>query len=226
MLHSKQEIFNKGRDQSAFTLIELLMVIAVVAVLAAITSSVIGRVGKSSQKAVALAGLRSVGAAIQLYANDHDGYLPGPLWSTTTALYGPDDRTLGYHLASYLELPDPVSGKYEFPQVSCPLFEEIRPVPNSPAYFMQQTVKVPAGKRNPWGYQSLSQTKDEAVLPQKITNVLQGDNTVTWAMCAADALNVGNPNAGWASNLLPEPLFGDVRLQLYFDWHVEFVPVE
>ena len=227
MPHSNPNNRHPGHGPHGFSLIELLVIIAVLGILASLIVGVSRKVYTSSQKTIAMSGLRSVGTAIQLYAQDNQGYLPGPLWSTTNAFYnGNDDRSLGYNLAPYLDLPEPGATAHEFPQVSCPLFEEMRPANGTPAYFIQQRVTLPEGNRNPWGYRRNDQTKDEASKPQKMDRVVMDNNSEVWAMCAADADNVTNPDAGWASNLLPEPLFGDERLQLYFDWHVEFVPVE
>ena len=61
----------------AFTLIELLVVMAIVAVLAtlgyAAADSVIGK----GQATKCLSNMRQIGAAMQMFAGDHDGHLPG-----------------------------------------------------------------------------------------------------------------------------------------------------
>ncbi len=216
-----------GLSRNGFSLIELLVAITVLAILATLIVGVSRSAYMSSQKAVAMNGLRSIGGAIQLYAQDNQGYLPGPLWSSANAFYGrTDERALGYHLAPYLGLPQTDSGPQVFPQASCPLFEDVRPADGTPAYFITQSVTLPEGNRNPWGYRSKSQSEDEGSRPQLLSRIIMESDPDTWAMHAADAGNITNPSAGWASKILPEPLFGDVRLYLYFDWHVEFVPVE
>lgn len=208
-----------------FTLIELLMVIAIIAILGSIIIGVTQKASVSAQKTIAASGLRSVGVAIQLYSQDNNGYLPGPLWSTAPAVYYTDEQTISYQLAPYLDLPEPDGQAHDFPPLSCPLFEELRPARNSPAYFMQQRVIIDDGTHNPWGYKRSDQTDDEALKSLTVTRAMMINDPETWAMVAADAFNNESPGAGWASKLLPEPLFGDERLQLYFDWHVAFVPV-
>lgn len=70
----------------AFTLIELLTVIAVVSILAAILIPTIGNVRRKAQSTKALSNIRQVGAAALLYANEHQGKIPG---------LGNDDTTNG-----------------------------------------------------------------------------------------------------------------------------------
>lgn len=59
-----------------YTLMEILMVISVIAVLSAIVFGVMGAVKNRAKHAVCAEQLHSLGAAITLYANDHDGWVP------------------------------------------------------------------------------------------------------------------------------------------------------
>lgn len=69
-------------QSSAFTLIELLTVIAIVGVLAAILMPVVGRVRDSAHKAACLSNLRHIGVALKLQINDTKGRFPsrGDSW--------------------------------------------------------------------------------------------------------------------------------------------------
>ena len=90
---------NRSRT-SAFTLIELLTVIAVIGILAAILIPVIGNVRQKADEATCLNNLRQIGAAMGLYQSDHKGVFPaavedwtGPagqrgLWFEQLANYG------------------------------------------------------------------------------------------------------------------------------------------
>jgi prepilin-type N-terminal cleavage/methylation domain-containing protein/prepilin-type processing-associated H-X9-DG protein len=60
----------------AFTLVELLITMAVIAILAALLLSVLGRAKASAQATPCLNNLRQWGLATQLYAADHDDFLP------------------------------------------------------------------------------------------------------------------------------------------------------
>jgi prepilin-type N-terminal cleavage/methylation domain-containing protein/prepilin-type processing-associated H-X9-DG protein len=68
----------------AFTLIELLTVIAVIGVLAAILIPAVSKVRHRAQTTEAISNLRQIGAAALLYANDHQGKVPGLGNDTTT----------------------------------------------------------------------------------------------------------------------------------------------
>jgi prepilin-type N-terminal cleavage/methylation domain-containing protein/prepilin-type processing-associated H-X9-DG protein len=90
------------RSHRAFTLVELLTVVAVIGVLAGLLVPVVGAVRNKARSAECLSNLRQVGAASQLYTHEHKGLLPsighdrdetgGSLsWSKTLATYlGPD----------------------------------------------------------------------------------------------------------------------------------------
>ncbi|MDR1279222.1 MAG: prepilin-type N-terminal cleavage/methylation domain-containing protein [Opitutaceae bacterium] len=62
----------------AFTLIELLAVIAIIGILAAIMIPVAGSVRRKAHDAVCISNLRQVFMALELYANDNKGKWPDP----------------------------------------------------------------------------------------------------------------------------------------------------
>src|SRR5690606_4582396 len=61
----------------AFTLIELLTVIAIIGILAAILIPIVGKARNSAGRAKCASNLRQCGAALFLFANDNNGWLPG-----------------------------------------------------------------------------------------------------------------------------------------------------
>jgi prepilin-type N-terminal cleavage/methylation domain-containing protein/prepilin-type processing-associated H-X9-DG protein len=65
-----------GVGRSAFTLIELLTVIAIIGILAAILIPVVGSVRDRARSAQGLSNLRQLGLAVNLYADDHGERLP------------------------------------------------------------------------------------------------------------------------------------------------------
>jgi prepilin-type N-terminal cleavage/methylation domain-containing protein/prepilin-type processing-associated H-X9-DG protein len=90
---------------SAFTLIELLVVVAIIAILAGLLLPAFARMQILTDRAKCASNLRQVGAAINAYVGEHDGYLPGPLWTWQNPWYKPSDYGgLGYHLLKYLKL--------------------------------------------------------------------------------------------------------------------------
>lgn len=83
---------------SAFTLIELLTVIAIIGILGAIIIPAVSHVRKSSQAAKALSNIRQIGSAALLYSNENSGKFPGFGNDSTTNGMG-----LGGALYPYLE---------------------------------------------------------------------------------------------------------------------------
>lgn len=73
-------------QKKAFTLIELLTVIAVIAVLSAILIPAVGRARESANQSKCVSNLRQIGVAVQSYANDHKGRYPEASFS------GPDGK--------------------------------------------------------------------------------------------------------------------------------------
>lgn len=67
------------RRRRAFTLVELVVVIAVMAILAALLLPALAQAKDASRKAACISNLRQVGIAIHAYATDNDGRIPyGP----------------------------------------------------------------------------------------------------------------------------------------------------
>jgi general secretion pathway protein G len=62
----------------AFTLVELLVVVAIVAILAALLLPAISRMGDNAKTAQSASNLRQLGAAAILFAGDNNGSLPSP----------------------------------------------------------------------------------------------------------------------------------------------------
>ena len=75
----------------AFTLVELLVVIALLAVLASLAYAGAGVMIGKGQAAKCLSNMRQIGAAMQMFANDHDGRLPGTAhgvsWTNSLGAY-------------------------------------------------------------------------------------------------------------------------------------------
>ena len=89
----------------AFTLIELLVVVAIIALLAGLLFPAFGRMQLIGDRAKCASNLRQVGAAIGAYVGEHDGYLPGPLWTWQNPWYQDGDYgSLATHLQKYLKL--------------------------------------------------------------------------------------------------------------------------
>jgi prepilin-type N-terminal cleavage/methylation domain-containing protein/prepilin-type processing-associated H-X9-DG protein len=64
------------RRSSAFTLVELLVVIGIIAVLVSLLMPVLAKVRESAKQVTCSSNLRALGTAMLMYANDNDGFLP------------------------------------------------------------------------------------------------------------------------------------------------------
>src|SRR5882724_8349653 len=66
----------QNRKAQAFTLVELLVVIAIIAVLAALLLPVLTRGKQRAQRIQCIGNLKNIGTAFQIFAHDHHGSFP------------------------------------------------------------------------------------------------------------------------------------------------------
>src|ERR1700729_2262667 len=88
------------RVARAFTLIELMVVIAIIAILAALLVPVLSRGKGYAWRTQCANNLKQLGTVIQLYADDHDDHLPGPAWQGLYYVYNNSENVyLLYYIA-------------------------------------------------------------------------------------------------------------------------------
>ena len=75
-LHPLARFIPRGRRLGAFTLVELLVVIAIIAVLAAIAIPALGGMAEKGNSVKCVNNLRQIGGAIGTYAAENNGFLP------------------------------------------------------------------------------------------------------------------------------------------------------
>ncbi|MDR1283763.1 MAG: prepilin-type N-terminal cleavage/methylation domain-containing protein [Opitutaceae bacterium] len=114
------------RENGAFTLVELLTVIAIIGILAAIIIPTVGKVRESARTAVCASNLRQTGAAIMLWGNDNKGlYLPSRVagmggmfgtqyWNWYGSAYSTGKASEGLSpLAGYMGMPTDVDNGWK-----------------------------------------------------------------------------------------------------------------
>jgi len=97
-------MINTRRQSLAFTLIELLCVIAIIAIMAALLLPALTGTKARAQRANCIGNLRQIGLALSGFAHDHDGKLPqqistnsGGIQELTAAAYQtPGEFYFGY----------------------------------------------------------------------------------------------------------------------------------
>ena len=233
-----------SRPRSGFTLIELLVVIAIIAVLAGLLLPVMNRVREQGDSTKCTANLRQVGIAINLYTNENEGRLPGPLahaqhtrWKGVSTHEG----TLAEKLEKYLDLQQeaPGAGKPGTEQrntvLVCPSWKRVMKEQDVPVYVMNFRDQIPSqegsGLQPPWGsVEEGSEPVTKAALTtwpktretEDNKNQEYMDLSRTWAMKDADQEDFVNeqPAPPSAAQMPLKPVHGDHRNVLFYDFHV------
>lgn len=199
-----------GRPAAGFSLIELLAGISVLVVLALLSFSVFSKVAEGARNTGCVANLAQVGAAVQLYANDHDMELPGPLYSNQSAWYSQNSSgALAMYLATYAGMPPPDAAYRWCSIFSCPSWKAAVSNPmdrNAQVYHIIQNNALPSAKKgSPFGYPG------STVLPTPM-KLMAITHALRSTIPAITDINLSSTG---------KPAHKTFRNTLYFDWHVE-----
>ncbi|MDR1281473.1 MAG: prepilin-type N-terminal cleavage/methylation domain-containing protein [Opitutaceae bacterium] len=85
--------------QHAFTLVELLTVIAIIGILAGIIIPVVAKVRASARQVQSMSNVRQVAMAMILYAGDNKDHLPYGTWQGVNQILDPSESKMGPYLA-------------------------------------------------------------------------------------------------------------------------------
>jgi prepilin-type N-terminal cleavage/methylation domain-containing protein/prepilin-type processing-associated H-X9-DG protein len=224
----------RSLSHQGFTLIELLVVIAIIGVLSAITLPVLGKAKQKAIQTGCLSNLKNVGIALQSYADDNENTLPGPAFSGARASYDKNASSeLIWYIANELGSPPPstlASGKAVVVDVFvCPGYRRYAPDLTSmvgrKCYLLNDDIDPdPNNRVPPFGYPEIGGAP--AIAPLKTSDLdAYGSTSSLFAITDVDKINVPSPTVSWWSDLPAKPVHGSVRNDLFFDGHVEAVPV-
>jgi len=221
------------RERAAFTLVELLVVIALIGILVAlllpVTSMMRGKVNNTQCQSQ----LRQIGVGINAYINDHTGTLPGPLSSTQGPTYTVGQAgSLAALLDPYLGQPNAnvSAGATRYsPLFECPAAARLLQDPTRPTYLMDDAIAA-GSTQSLWG--APGQNQQPMLATAILTWQLYDDDgsalqlSQMWLMQDGDQNYVTNHQVGFdstanISGLLPMPAHADHYNALFFDFHVE-----
>ena len=212
-----------GRKR-AFTLTELLVVIAVIGILAATLLPALARAKHKTIQADCISNLKQLGQALQMYVDDNDDRFPGPLWNGLQASYDANSSEEFLHyVAPYLGVPQLPDQPAVIPVAACPGYMGAAPGINTIndmegriCYLLNPDVDpLPGTSVRPFGYPNPPQEPlQRAQLNQ------YGSPAEIFAISDVDKGNVTDPTVGWWGDLPYRPVHGTTRNQLFFDWHV------
>ncbi len=213
----------------AFTLVELLVVMAIIAILTAILLPALGQARSRADSIQCVSHLRQIGAGIAAYVTDHEGRMPGPLRMKQSADVGGEaDGSLARLLENYLGKPAVATTARPAPREDlfiCPAAARQLRGRNTPTYIMNM-LPVPGFEQPAWGDASLRQAPLQFAAMSNWADAQIDGRPLTlaelWAIKDADQRyfqEIGSEPES-VKDLPPTPAHGDHRNALFYDFHV------
>lgn len=220
-----------------FTLIEVLTVVAIIGVLAAIIISTVSGVRAKARGAVCMSNMRQIAAAMQLYANDNQRHLPGPIYHRQGPYYNIDHRRLPMRLGSYLDAPKATT--YSTAQAvmayagvfGCPAWEAASAPDTIYSLVINDRIPRPGlPALNPWGAGDPNGTGNPAhatTLPMKINQFEAHDIGPLGSVWLITEADMRFPVIGATLERVPSaPAHGSYRTAIFADFHVGRLDLE
>lgn len=207
----------------AFTLTELLVVIAVFVILLAILLPSLFNIRQKASLTDGVQSMRNISMALTLYLNENQNKLPRLDATSQFVAREAFSNQLVTHLLKFLDAEDVNIWEY-VPGTASAAFLNIVDTPEwglrrVPAYWCNPWVSNDSGSLvRPFGYRG-------GTAPMFIQHVHQPGRQV--ALIDYDnelPSNTGNPIR--LGGPILKPLHGNFRVALYFDWSVRAVPIE
>lgn len=223
---------NRERKQRstkrAFTLIELLTVIAIIGILSAIIIPTVGGVRQKARDVQCRSNLRQVAMGVITYATEQKT-LPGPLYSRVAPALMNNNKKgrLAGFLTPYFNVTLFDNQTVLVPILVCPGFAMEKPdLLNPPdemaiTYINNGSNKIiPDYNGTVWGSPDSSSPNN---MPVALTQI--PSPTRTWMIADIDAEKASGWGGWDMSKLVSKPSHGSTRNRAYFDGHVKSVPV-
>jgi prepilin-type N-terminal cleavage/methylation domain-containing protein len=208
----------RPRVRRAFTLVELLVVLAILAILISLAVTLIPDLIRRSERSDALAKTRTMGTAVLLYAADHQGRLP-PLFPGQVLEYEPGrGGRIVTECAEYLQItagPEKYLVRTLLPRAYARLREPANQntmrvwVMNASINSGGDEIK-PFGTLGPPGLPPTNTVPLARIFPQNL-----------WMISTADRMQPNVVSASWRDSAPPLPPLGDFRAVFRFDGSAE-----
>lgn len=221
-----------SKFNTAFTMVELLVVITIIAVLAGLLFSLASRMRNKASSAISVSNLRQIGTAMVTYASDNNSTLPGPTLSDNFPRYQNNAASgqLGWLLREVLPSdaqPDnPQPRMFYTPALDYPAAKADAKNPKSrskPTYYVYLKQTDVLTKATFWPLGNYNPNSSGGKTPPMTTVQLAGKETrgKPWITEIDQVIRPSTVSYGSEKT----PPHGQFRNTLMFDYSVKAIPL-